>query len=1133
MTGRKFSYFTQSFVLFVLLSLFFSVLSGYPAVGERKLSSTVDGVYTTQAAGPKLISSSVDAIVISLESPEPEQLLTWARQPQDKNKAGLGEVTLVSQEFAPQLPLYRSLVGIPPTGEYELKVLVDRHYELEGVYEIASVPAMHLNGQAVSGFGETAGEAASIFDDFPVIFPDQPARIAEEIWVRDQRVLVVEFFPLQYSAYQKKLVYYPRLEVELIRLNPHLALGQDQGQTTEYNDSVDLFDGSLDRMVINYATARDWQARPAVAPLVNNFPIADGEPGLKITVDHAGIFQITYQDMLNAGMDLGGIDPANLSLLNIDSAVAYEFIGDSDQVFEPGESVRFYGELLPSERLEAMYQQIMAPWVSLCPSVCDIRELIENYTNENVYWLYVSNTPGLRMQTQQAAPLNDYPIPEVFTDTQYAEQDILWYPMHFTSADVWFWQRANTVVPVTYTLPIELGMVANIGPEAVLRGEVYSRNNVAHHTVIALNSTTVLDSYWSGKKRYVFETTFPLSVLQNGLNNLDWGTQIVSSSEYLLFDRFQIEYSRQFTAVDDRLAFNYPIPGSWQYQITGLLSADVEAYDITNPLAPIRVAGAQMADEGVGYRINFEITQAVPSKYFIAGGSAVETPKALHWYQPPELEPAAGADYIFIVHQDFLDAIQVLADYRASQGMRTLVVDVADIYDQFGFGIYHPIAIRNYLERAMLTWAGEQPKYVLLVGDGTFEIRQSENVIVDEPNYIPPVLGIVDPQNGEIDITSLLAAAIGTDIIPDLFIGRIPAKTASDVNVVVAKTIGYEQSATAAWQRKITYIADDRNIGDTSDFEYTSDNLALNYTPPGFEADKYYVTDYCATGVSTCPALTDAIITSLNNTGSLFVNYMGHGSINAWATSPTVVNRDTVSSLNNGSRLPVVLSWDCLDGFFYYPSVTTFNPPNLYTPSLVETWLLSDGKGAVATFSPTGSGINMGHSILASGFYDSIFVDGNWVLGPASLSAKLKLFATGLNLDLVYTYSIFGDPALRLKTAWMTLSSSALAGYGIAGEILNYQITVQNKGSVDDSYAITYSGNTWTTSLPSTLGPISAGEQGSFTVDVEIPTGAVLGDRDFVTVSVTSQADSSLVGIINIQSMVAGEQVYLPTIYKP
>ena len=63
-----------------------------------------------------------------------------------------------------------------------------------------------------------------------------------------------------------------------------------------------------------------------------------------------------------------------------------------------------------------------------------------------------------------------------------------------------------------------------------------------------------------------------------------------------------------------------------------------------------------------------------------------------------------AADYIIITHNHFIQDVQPLADYRAQQGLRTKVVDVQDIYDEFNDGILNPNAIREFLDYAYHNW---------------------------------------------------------------------------------------------------------------------------------------------------------------------------------------------------------------------------------------------------------------------------------------------------------------------------------------------------------------------------------------------------------------------------------------------
>ena len=73
---------------------------------------------------------------------------------------------------------------------------------------------------------------------------------------------------------------------------------------------------------------------------------------------------------------------------------------------------------------------------------------------------------------------------------------------------------------------------------------------------------------------------------------------------------------------------------------------------------------------------------------------------------------------------------------------------------------------------------------------------------------MPPYLVWVDPWQGEVDSSSLLAAVAGDDILPDMAIGRMPVNSAAEMNIVVSKTLAYEQAAPQDWQHRLMFVAD-------------------------------------------------------------------------------------------------------------------------------------------------------------------------------------------------------------------------------------------------------------------------------------------------------------------------------------
>jgi hypothetical protein len=84
---------------------------------------------------------------------------------------------------------------------------------------------------------------------------------------------------------------------------------------------------------------------------------------------------------------------------------------------------------------------------------------------------------------------------------------------------------------------------------------------------------------------------------------------------------------------------------------------------------------------------------------------------------------------------------------------------------------------------------------------------------------------------------------------------------------------------------------------------------------------------------------------------------------------------------------------------------------------MAETFLREADGGAVAVWSPTTMGRNSGHAILNNGLFKAIFNDYNNILGSAINQAKSALLIESGNdyLDLIQTYTLFGDPALSMK----------------------------------------------------------------------------------------------------------------------
>ena len=254
------------------------------------------------------------------------------------------------------------------------------------------------------------------------------------------------------------------------------------------------------------------------------------------------------------------------------------------------------------------------------------------------------------------------------------------------------------------------------------------------------------------------------------------------------------------------------------------------------------------------------------------------------------------------------------------------------------------------------------------------------------------------------------------------------------------------------------------------------------------------------------------------------MNYIGHASVNRWAHEKMFINED-IPWLDNSDHLPVILSMTCLDGYWIHPD---------QRPSLIVEMLSTPDNGAVSAFAATGLGVATGHDYLQRGFFSSLFDDGVWTLGAAAQNGKINLFtnSSGFNNDLLHTFTVFGDPALRILNPYgVSLAPGAQAAQGFAGTSVFYDFQVTNTGVLTDTFAVEVSGNTWpTTPSLAEIPDLAPGAVAAFTVQVDIPTGE--SGWEAATVTVNSQGDTGKTQAATLTTFTEAEQIFLPSIHR-
>jgi hypothetical protein len=1011
------------------LSIILSVLISSLPISGFSVGTKTDLDYQDQP-GVRLLRSDRQGVLVDLYSPDYqiENIIV--------NGDSFQEISVPNYELASnpgqfRMPVASILLGVPPQADIKIHVVDDVAESITKQLNLRrSLATQPIMQEFQSGLLSQSNPPLTSQED--LFYPNVPARIAGEAWVRDQRIVRVELNPFQYNPATSQLLWHKRLQVEVafesgsgeVDSSKNLSLKQAKAASPD-------FDAALRDTLLNYQAAQEWRGIPrSMLGASNQFP-EFGDTRYKITVDRDGIYELTYNQLNNVhslGITLD-VSKIHLSSQGHDVAITVKDQGNDGQ-FGPGDSIKFYGQKFTGNLLAPVYAGENANWTNYSPETpegcCDLwqpefnAEMMEKYTDENVYWLTLGKTDGLIMDTIPGEPVSSAQAPQFFTDTVHAEQSHEWFTFHFTSEDTWFWDRLNVTNPTTRTYTTTLSSLVTEPMTATIRGELVARRNsiydVDHHTPIYINDRSIAinenESTWNGISRYPFEANIPQSDLKEGENQLKLSVLLDAYpsqfSDDIYFDWFEIQYARRFEALDDQLRFSFDEGGQiWNYQVDGFTSSEVEVFDITDPLQPVHIIGGEPLTNG----ISFESSHPGQRDYYLVGnGSVIKDPAGLTFYTPPNWSSmTSGADYVFITHEKFLGGIQSLATYRQAQGLSTKVIDVEDLYNEFNYGIFNPIAIKNFLTYTFANWQ-TPPTYVLLVGDGHWNFKNYQSNIsgIDysspTPIYMPPNLSWVDPWQGEVDSANLLATIVNSpenpDPLPDVNIGRLPVNNVNELQAFIDKIKTYESASLEDWWYRLIFIADGDN-DPAGDFAQLAEDI-IAQIPPAYSSERIYKSDYASGS-----AVKDAILNALNSNAAAFVNFIGHGSIEQWSKGNPggIFSVQDIASINNSSRLPVLLSMDCLDGYWLYPGQS----------GLVEELVRAESKGVVSAFAPTGLGVATGHDALQRGFYQAVFQGDIKLFGPAVLAGKLALYKTGHNFDLLHTFTIFGDPALKLQ----------------------------------------------------------------------------------------------------------------------
>jgi len=669
---------------------------------------------------------------------------------------------------------------------------------------------------------------------------------------------------------------------------------------------------------------------------------------VKVLVARDGIVALSLADLRVAGLTVERLDTQALSLTV--HGVPVPFFVDFDRLVFYGQAPRMPESL---------------------------------YTGESVYWLRSGQGAGLAME-ERAVQAGVAGPTGIGLSRVYAEESKVFQAMAPAGTDPWMWAQlyAGAAVTETFAAPDATDVTS-----ATLVVRVLSITDTAqdpdHHAVLRVNGQVVDEEYWNGLEARVITATVPAGVLRPGANEFSLAVpgDTGAAAELVFLDAFELTYPRSLALGSAGLEWEPAAPGTRTYHVTGpemRPGASEVVLDIGDPARPVRIT-AWLAELLVfsdpGRR--FAAVQADAAR---ADGVRVIRAKA-----PTLQDETAGADYLVVGPADFAAAAQPLLDWRAGQGLSVRYVALEDVFDAYGGGQPSPDALRAFLRAAHAQW-DPAPRYVLLAGDASYDYRDFLNA--PNKNVVPTWL-VYTTNSGQTASDVWYARADDGQVL--FALGRLPADTPERLALLVEKIVAYEQAPVEDWARRALLVADNE-----AEFQQTSDELAGEIFSSTLQVDKIYFDKDLPEGEA------HARIMSAVDQGVAVLNYIGHGSLSVWGDEKAFQSSDA-AQLTNGGRLPLLVTYSCLNGFFQHPEET----------SLSETLLWKADGGIVAAVVPSGRSYTVYQRALADNFYRALFASGGARLGDALWQAQRDLQAGAGYEEVLLTFNLLGDPALR------------------------------------------------------------------------------------------------------------------------
>ncbi len=896
----------------------------------------------------------------------------------------------------PVLPYKTIFVALPPNGELSVEFQESNFVTYSNVEPELSKTIEYEQDRLI--YKDSEPDLKYYQSDS---YPNKDYEIIGYTWIRNFYCAILNIYTHRY--YWKK-----REVTEMVSSNIIFTFYTKEPYMFTRLESE--YDKEIGSVIFNYEYAQNFKSNPVLYSLndtTGNW-IDYNKTYVKLGIPDDGIYKITYNNLIEYGINPSNINTKTLKIHYKGSQIPLRVIGEDDLIFDQHDYIEFYAT---KNYGSSDYRTIVSFGQAY-------KNFMNRYTDTSIVYLSWGGEDGIRFPIFDGNTLTSNDSLTSHKAFIHLEKDVrLWYYDNVTTRvnlpqwqenKVWTWYTLSR----GGTLNISFS-ATNVVPNSVLKSYVrmisYASNisTNAHKIGIGFNNNNVLDSIsFNFKQTANLFSTLNSNVLINGSNQLRlFGLQTSASFYQVLIDWAEIEYLR----------YNYMVNDSIYLLINDDVSTSVRA---------VKIYGVNgTADDFLIYKIgdnkkiidNFILTNnqivffdsvSAGEKYFIIKKTKTKTPVFYYIKQFENLRSDQNsADYIIISNRILETGAQSYINFvHQNYNLRTKLVFVNDIYDEFGYGNPEAEAIQRFLKKAYDSWVSPPPSYLLLLGDANYDYKDVVTDLAFRRKNLVPSFG------QPVSDAWYVLWDIQNPLIPQMSVARIPARNNDEIFHYLIKHQSYIQKPYDDWNKKILLFSggDPNKLSELLEIRNKHNQLYNNVVYPspfgGFGWHFYKTVNPNSNFGPFSPEFVQNAI----DTGAVIISYIGHSGTQTWDNGITNV-RD-LKNLSSDKK-PFISDFGCSTGRFAEPDIECFG----------EMFINSSVDGQAIGYAGNSSFGYLSTSLrFPELFYSQFIQNNNKKFGSAHNLAKvnqINLFGTG-EVNRVFTYCniLFGDPLITLRT---------------------------------------------------------------------------------------------------------------------